>query len=134
MNRSKSIRKGLTLIEVVAAMALAGTLLVLVIRASTRNQQKHAQSVQSLDAMRLTDQLIASWISQPEGIPHHDNGSLSETLSWTTFPVGPISDLQIATKIRLTVFELRKDTQRKLFSLDLIDRVETDDISMSPTR
>lgn len=84
MRRSRA--RGLTLIEVVAAIAILGTLLVGVVLAKSRHTRQAALAQNKMQAVVLTDELIAGWWDRPEGVPASDSGVLSEEdgLRWQT--------------------------------------------------
>lgn len=78
--------RGLTLIEVVAAIAILGTLLVGVVLAKSRLTRQSGAALDTMHAVRLSDALLADWWSQPQGVPVSSAGVLSESdaLRWQT--------------------------------------------------
>ena len=78
--------RGLTLIEVVAAIAILGTLLVGVVLAKSRHTRQAALAQTKMQAVLLTDELIAGWWDGADGVPIGDEGVLSEAdaLRWQT--------------------------------------------------
>ncbi len=57
-------RSGLTLIEVVAGMAIAGTLLVSVILATSVHRRQVKQSVLKQEAIVAVDRLLCAWAAE----------------------------------------------------------------------
>jgi len=88
MSRRRSTHwAGFTLIEVLAGLALLGTLLVglVLARRNLIDQQRRAEK--TLVAIDLAEALLNSWIAQAEGgsywlasIPREDRGDVSTTL------------------------------------------------------
>lgn len=78
--------RGLTLIEVVAAIAILGTLLVGVVLAKSRHTRQAVLAQTKMQAVLLTDELIAGWWDSEEGVPIASEGVLSEAhaLRWET--------------------------------------------------
>jgi type II secretory pathway pseudopilin PulG len=73
--RSRCSRRALTLIEVVASLALLATLLASVLAAHGRLARQARLSQERLSAMRQLDQLIAQWIVADK-LPLGDGGGL----------------------------------------------------------
>lgn len=68
------LRRGLTLIEVLAAIAILGTVLVGVVLARSRHTRQLADTHRQNALVRATDELIASWWSSAEGVPVEQSG------------------------------------------------------------
>jgi len=103
-----SRRAGLTLIEVVAAIAILGSLLVGIVLAKSRHTRQIALSQRTDAAVRAADQLIAGWWADPLGIPIDKSGRLDAepTLTWRTRVVEnrPINQLA-AQVVRVEIYE-----------------------------
>lgn len=82
-------RRGLTLVEVIAALVILGTVLVGLVMARSRHAHQVATSRQRMAAVRATDELIASWWTSQAGVPEEATGSVpgSEGMAWQTRPV-----------------------------------------------
>jgi prepilin-type N-terminal cleavage/methylation domain-containing protein len=81
-----SRRNGLTLLEVLAAVAILGTILVGVVIAKSRHTRQLAATERLDAAVRAADELIAAWWASPRGIPIDDSGELGTdgSLVWRT--------------------------------------------------
>ena len=84
-----SRRAGLTLIEVVAAIAILGTLLVGIVLASARHTRQIADTRQIDTIVRAADDLLAQWWVDPDEIPIGQSGVIetSPSLAWRTYLV-----------------------------------------------
>ena len=79
-------RAGLTLIEVVASIAILGTILVGVVLAKARYTKQSALAERLLQASQAADELIAGWWGSPDGVPVGRQGALEggHHLRWET--------------------------------------------------
>lgn len=99
--------RGLTLIEVVAGLALLSTLLVAVLttKAKLTRQWSHAQ--QRLRATEAADALLTAWWQEPKTFPRQAEGLVygEPGLRWrtTVVPNEPVNRLN-ASVVRLEVF------------------------------
>lgn len=66
--RGRPGNKGLTLIEVAAALALLGTMLASIVIASGRYTRQWSAAQQRIKAVELADDLLESWHHHPEGL------------------------------------------------------------------
>lgn len=123
--------EALTLIEILASLALLGSLLaaMLLARGQMAHQWRAAQ--EKLEAVEAADRLLEDWwVSGPvgvsgvagvAGVPRHDQGEIKDTdLHWRTEPlsVQPLEDLEVEV-IRLEVFNPRLRAE-VLVSVELI--------------
>jgi prepilin-type N-terminal cleavage/methylation domain-containing protein len=102
----RSARRGLTLLEVVAALAILGGVLVGIVLARAKLARQTAMARQLSQAVRLSDDLIASWWARPEGVPVGADGVLGaeEAWVWATSPVAnPAIERLGARVVRLEV-------------------------------
>lgn len=81
-----SRRAGLTLIEVVAALVILGTILVGIVLSRSRHSRQIALSERKMQALRAADGLLSRWWSSPEGIPLDASGDVESdpSLRWRT--------------------------------------------------
>ena len=81
-----SRQAGLTLIEVLAAIAILGTILVGIVVAKARHTRQIALTARRNVAVRAADEMITRWWASKEGIPIGQSGTVAadETLSWET--------------------------------------------------
>jgi hypothetical protein len=125
---------GLTLIEVLAALALVGTLLVSVIMARAQHVRQLARAQRTLQVTAAVDNLLAGWWPPPPeppeenssskrtqtSIPSYGSGDLPgfDGLQWQTEPLADDSlETFGAWIIRLTVTDTR--THEIIIQLDL---------------
>ena len=66
----------MTLIEVMAALAILGSLLVGILLAKNRLSQQSALASRRLDAVAAADGLLTSWRHSEEGIPREASGEV----------------------------------------------------------
>ena len=81
-----SRRAGLTLIEVVAAIAILGSVLVGIVLAKSRHTRQLALAERKQQAVRAADRLITRWWTREQGIPVGEQGVLKsdKSLHWHT--------------------------------------------------
>lgn len=98
---------GLTLIEVVAAIAIVGTVLVGIVMARTRHTRQSITAEHKLAAVNAADELLAEWWLDGRRVPLDGEGELDTKpeMTWQTFEVSnaPINDLN-ARVVRLEVW------------------------------
>jgi hypothetical protein len=98
---------GLTLIEVVAGLALLSTLLVAVLTTKAKLTRQWSLAQQRLRAAEAADALLTAWWHDPATFPRHAAGAVPghPGLRWRTsvVPNEPVNRLQ-ASVVRLEVF------------------------------
>ncbi len=103
-----SRRAGLTLIEVIAAITILGTLLVGIVLAHARHTHQIALTQRKQLAARVADEMIGRWWTRPEGMPIGEAGVVdaAPSLVWETRIVAnpPIERLG-ARALRLEIRE-----------------------------
>ena len=79
-------RRGMTLIEVVAGIALLGTILTTTVLAQARLLRQHQRALVKLQAVEAVDRLLTQWSVAGHEIPVGSSGVLLETpqVSWRT--------------------------------------------------
>ena len=82
-------RRGLTLIEVVAALALMATLLVAVLTIKAGLTRRRAAADRQLRAAAAADGLLTAWWGDPESFPVNRSGPVpaDPALAWSTRPL-----------------------------------------------
>ncbi len=70
-------RAGLSLVEVVAAIVILGTILVGVVLAKARHTRQLALAQQQQTAVRAADELLSGWWVSREGVPTEGRGQLA---------------------------------------------------------
>lgn len=109
LSRSSALckRRGLTLVEVVAGLALLAALAVGGLLAFGAHQRQLRQSALRLEAATLADRLLTEWYAGSGYVPRPAWGVFPDAAGWRwhTRPVarGRIDDLEIET-VRLEVF------------------------------
>ncbi len=131
-----SRRGGLTLIEVVAAIAILGTLLVVIVLAKSRHTRQLGQARQVAAAAAAADELIAGWWVRGPQIPINDSGRIEghEHLIWRTHVAGGNALAKLDAEIIRV--EIRKDfpgsgpqdsAESLLFNIDLVMPIGMED-------
>ena len=109
-SRRRRRARALTLVEVVAGLALLSTLLVAVLTTKARVTRQWADAQRRLDAAAAADRLLATWWQDVERFPRQSSGRVSDDspLTWRTRTVrnGPIDALG-ASVVRLEVTDDR---------------------------
>jgi prepilin-type N-terminal cleavage/methylation domain-containing protein len=81
-NTSYSRSCGMTLVEVLAGMALIGTLLVGILLAEGRATQQQAQAGRRVHACALADGLLSEWTAPGQSVPRESQGRVSGHPQW----------------------------------------------------
>lgn len=124
MRRSRS--RGLTLIEVVAAIAILGSVLVGLLLAQSRHTDQLIKARLQSSAVVATDELIAQWSTQPQGVPIDAEGSLPavEGVTWRTLFVANAPIVEVGARVvRVEVLDQRDGDirgDRRLFVVDMV--------------
>ncbi|QDU70610.1 type IV pilus modification PilV family protein [Mucisphaera calidilacus] len=126
---SPPTRAGLTLIEVVAALAILGTILATMVMAKSYHTRQLANADKQSRAVTLTDNLIAAWWTDEKGIPIGAAGTFptEPEFIWQTQIVrnDPVQDLG-ARVVRIIVAEksdtdlVTEDDERVRIVVDLV--------------
>jgi type II secretory pathway pseudopilin PulG len=102
----------MTLIEVIAGLALLGTLLSLLLLARARHIHRAAESAQRLAAVTAADELLSTWWARPEAFPRSGGGDVPNhpALRWRTLPVpNPGLAALDAAAVRLEITDARNE-------------------------
>jgi prepilin-type N-terminal cleavage/methylation domain-containing protein len=103
-------RRGLTLVEVVAGLALLSTLLVAVLTTKARVTRQWSHAQRKLQAVAAADRLLAEWWPRRDVFPRQSSGRVAgdSGLHWQTTPVGNSALNGMRTSvIRLDIVEGR---------------------------
>ena len=118
----RSVRYGITLVEVVTAMLLLGTLLVTLLVGFSRQAVQLEQSSQRLRVMEAAEKQLAEWHLRFGFAPVNEEGewTINNTVyCWQTRPVEQQIDRQfLLGKIALDVFSA--DRKTPILSLELV--------------
>jgi hypothetical protein len=113
--RLRRRRTGLTLLEVVAGLALLSTLLVAVLTTKARVTRQSAHAQRRLEAVTAADRLLAGWWRDVKRFPREGGGRVpgDAGLAWRTTPVAnaPVNAMA-ASVIRLEVIDVRNQDMR----------------------
>ncbi len=121
-----SRRAGLTLIEVIAAIAILGTVLVALVIAKSRHTRQTVRAERARVAVRAADELIANWWMDDQQVPIGKQGRFEDTPSirWRTRLVSNQSVNQLdARVVRVEILhtdERFEPTTSVLFNVDLV--------------
>jgi prepilin-type N-terminal cleavage/methylation domain-containing protein len=117
-----AVRRGTTLIEVMAALVILGTIMASMLIARNRFTQQDAIATQKLRAIRALDMTVAQWMSGPaSAIPVHNREPLADVPGcfWqTTLVDQPAASLVKAKVMRVEVLAVNSPTP--LVSLELL--------------
>lgn len=118
---------GLTLIEVVAALAILGALLGAVVTARTRHLHQWAQANRRLEATAAAEALLTGWWTRPVTMPRRASGAVAghDALAWRTRPIDSDAsdalDALGAQVVRLEIVEARGPVDgQPLVMVDLV--------------
>jgi type II secretion system protein I len=115
-------KSGLTLIEVVAAMLLLGTLLVSLLVVFSRQAIQIEKSSEKLRVMQAAESQLADWHLQFGFAPVNEEGELvadGKTYQWKTQPLESMIDPQLMLgKISFEIFD--SNHSAPILSLQLI--------------
>jgi prepilin-type N-terminal cleavage/methylation domain-containing protein len=77
-----SARRGLTLVEVLAALVLLGTILTGLVMAKSHHTRQLARTAARQTAVRRVDELITRWWTSSQGVPIDQRGTVDGESSW----------------------------------------------------
>jgi type II secretory pathway pseudopilin PulG len=124
LRRSLLPRSGLTLIEVVAGIALLSTLLVSTMLAYGLHVRQARAAQRRLEAIAAADRLLAGWGASAEHVPTVAQGEVpgDERLAWHTQVIeNPAAATLGAAVIRLEVYDpALPDESRPLAAVEVL--------------
>lgn len=99
-------RSGLTLVEVLAGLALLAGLLIAAVLASARHAAQVRAAGRRLDAIDAADRLLVAWFAERGGVPPAKRGTCAQApFRWRAETLGPAGDPQFGLrKVRLSLF------------------------------
>lgn len=125
---SRSSRaNGLTLIEVVAAIAILGTVLVGVVLAKSRHARQIALTQRRFAAVRAADELIAGWWAGAPSVPIGQSGVIAsdKSMAWQTLVVENEAIAQLGSRVvRVEIREADPAGQRSDSANDVLLAVD----------
>ena len=127
-----SARRGLTLLEVVAAIAILGSVLVGLVLAKAKHTHQLATAQKQSQAVRLLDDLIASWWtggSGGNGVPVGESGVIGADGAWaweTRLVANPAIEKLGACVVRVEMRDTGARRRESSGSRDTADLVVVD--------
>jgi len=115
----------MTLVEVVAGIAVLGTLLVAVLMTEAACKRQSAAAAIRLKGLRAADAMLEAWWASEEGIPVNDRGIVPAELgefTWRTRALKsePAEDLGVRI-VRVEIAPTRGDLKEKaMVTLDVV--------------
>jgi type II secretory pathway pseudopilin PulG len=117
----------MTLIEVLAALTIAGSLLVAVMIARARVLRQTNTAERRLAAVREADRLVRTWWSAATGIPPAGSGELPTNLRWQTRLVENADARQLGAQVvQMTIQDTQSEAEKPLVELELLIPEEKD--------
>src|SRR2546423_15614447 len=107
-NNFLAARRGTTLVEVIAALVILGTILAAVLIARGRFVRQDVQARRRIEAARALDALVHGWMNGPvSAVPMQATGTFADsTQTWTTRVIREPSAEQIGARVlRVDVFD-----------------------------
>ncbi|MFZ5828657.1 MAG: hypothetical protein ACOY3P_01145 [Planctomycetota bacterium] len=119
-----TVSGGLTLVEVVAALVLSGSLLAACAVAFAAHHRQMALAERRLNAVQTADAMLALWYRDPEGVPQMAEGAVAgePALYWRTRPIA-LSVIEGATTevVRFELFGRTRSAETEtLVRVDLL--------------
>lgn len=75
--------RGATLIEVLAGLAILGSVAVALLLARGRLLEQQMLAMQKIEGVKLADSLLAGWYAQDAGVPIGKSGQLPDYPGWS---------------------------------------------------
>ena len=122
---------GLTLVEVLAGLALLSTLLVAVLGTKVRVTRQWAHAQRKLEAVAAADKLLAGWWAKPTEFPRRSSGLVAgdSGLGWRTAPVANDAIRPLgASVVRLEIVDQRASAPSASFVLASVEVVLDDEL------
>ena len=115
-------RRGFTLLEVIVALALMGSVLVGSLLAFSQHRHQLSMADKRLEATVFADQLVNQLSSQQGGMPSNARGPVPGKSGWIwqTLPVGTTTIATIPMRVvRLQILEINV-APTQLVSVDIV--------------
>ena len=124
-HRLTSSLSGLTLIEVVASVALLSTLLVGLLSSHAKHLRQINTAHRTNQAIELTDQLLARWFASDDPLPRDKASRFAEnpTLYWRSTVRSQLRDTEWACDT-LAIEVFSDDQQQPLLTVVVLDSPE----------
>jgi hypothetical protein len=123
---------GITLVEVLGALALLGTILVWMIASQSRIVKQAGRAQRRLDAIRLADHLLTGWWQDRTKFPVQGSGPVGDEMIWLTKKIQkPELERLGAQVVRLEIIDQRSQAAGVVLSTV---EVVLPDLKQSPDR
>lgn len=124
---STNARRAMTLVEVIAGIALLGTVLAVTVLSHGRLLRQHQRAQTKLQAVAAVDQLLSQWYANGEAVPVEASGKWpgSPVVVWKT----QRGRTQTSGAISVDVVELTAKIEGESPSLPPLVRIE---LALSP--
>lgn len=122
---SRRAHRGMTLMEVVASIAILGVLLVGIVTAKSRHTHQWSLAQRKLQAVAAADALLAGWWQHQGSLPRTaegEAGAAEDGLRWRTQELADREAAELGvTVVTLQVWDARDPEAREpLVSVDLV--------------
>src|SRR5438874_7524978 len=121
-NNFFAARRGTTLVEVIAALVILGTILAAILIARGRFVRQDVQARRKIEATRALDALVDGWMNGPaSAIPAHATGTFPDNSgqTWSTHVIHDPSAEEIGARVlRVDVFD--RSERGPIVSVDLL--------------
>ena len=121
-----NVRRGFTLLEVIVALALMGSVLVASLLAFSQHRKQLSMADKRIEATMIADQLVSQLSSQRDGIPVGARGIVAGKTNWIwqTSPVGTTTLATVEMQVlRFQILEIGQ-TSTQLVSVDLVKEAD----------
>ncbi|WP_182866110.1 type II secretion system protein [Rhodopirellula sp. JC639] len=116
-------RRAFTLLELIVALALMGSLLVGSMLAFSRHRKQLSMADKQLEAARVADRLVHQFTAQQGGFPIAARGAVvgNSGWIWQTSPVGSTSLATVPMQVvRFQIMEIDGNSTTPLVAVDLV--------------
>ncbi|QEG02838.1 hypothetical protein Mal15_69590 [Stieleria maiorica] len=116
-------QRAFTLLEVIFALALMGSLLVGSILAFSRHRKQLSMADKQLEAARVADRLVHELTAQQGGLPIAARGAVVGNSGWVwqTSPLGSTSLATVPMQVvRFQMMEIDGNSTTPLIAVDLV--------------
>ena len=117
------LRKGVTLVEVVASLLLLSTLLVVVLAAFSDHVRQIRRAHRRLAAVAAADRLLVDWFSTPGQFPRNTTNAVSgdDQLAWRTRLLDYADPENLGIEIaRLEIVDQKSADSPVLLAVDVV--------------
>ena len=119
-------RRGVTLLEVIVALALMGSVLVSSLLAFSKHRNQLSMAQKRIEATMIADQIVGRLASQRDGMPIGIRGTVAGKPNWIwqTTPIGFTTLATVPMRVvRFQILEIGASSTQ-LVSVDLVKAVK----------